>query len=88
VDKENAQTVSNLIKLLMDGVSKLSAAMAKHDFDSIEEHMQYSAQTIRPLMDKVSNMLTHWKGKWPTISGLYPPIKKCCLLNNTTARRG
>ncbi len=47
MDKERAQTVSNLIKLLMDGVSKLSEATAKDDFDSIEEHMQHSAQTIR-----------------------------------------
>ena len=70
VDKESAQTVSNLIKLLMDGVSKLSAAMAKHDFDSIEEHMQYSAQTIRPLMDKVREYADTLEGEvadnfWP-----------------------
>ncbi|MFM6405248.1 MAG: glutamine synthetase III [Microcystis sp.] len=70
VDKESAQTVSNLIKLLMDSVSKLSAAMAKHDFDSIEEHMQYSAQTIRPLMDKVREYADTLEGEvadnfWP-----------------------
>ena len=70
IDKESAQTVSNLIKLLMDGVSKLSAAMAKHDFDSIEEHMQYSAQTIRPLMDKVREYADTLEGEvadnfWP-----------------------
>ncbi|CCI20616.1 Type-3 glutamine synthetase [Microcystis aeruginosa PCC 9807] len=70
MDKESAQTVSNLIKLLMDGVSKLSAAMAKHDFDSIEEHMQYSAQTIRPLMDKVREYADTLEGEvadnfWP-----------------------
>ena len=70
INKENAQTVSNLIKLLMDGVSKLSAAMAKDDFDSIEEHMQYSAQTIRPLMDKVREYADTLEGEvadnfWP-----------------------
>ena len=70
INKESAQTVSNLIKLLMDGVSKLSAAMAKHDFDSIEEHMQYSAQTIRPLMDKVREYADTLEGEvadnfWP-----------------------
>ncbi|MDB9423878.1 glutamine synthetase III [Microcystis aeruginosa CS-564/01] len=70
IDKESAQTVSNLIKLLMDGVSKLSEAMAKHDFDSIEEHMQYSAQTIRPLMDKVREYADTLEGEvadnfWP-----------------------
>ncbi|MFM8298880.1 MAG: glutamine synthetase III [Microcystis aeruginosa] len=70
IDKESAQTVSNLIKLLMDSISKLSAAMAKHDFDSIEEHMQYSAQTIRPLMDKVREYADTLEGEvadnfWP-----------------------
>ncbi|MBC1197145.1 glutamine synthetase III [Microcystis aeruginosa BLCCF158] len=70
INKENAQTVSNLIKLLMDSVSKLSAAMVKHDFDSIEEHMQYSAQTIRPLMDKVREYADTLEGEvadnfWP-----------------------
>ncbi|NCQ96051.1 MAG: glutamine synthetase type III [Microcystis wesenbergii Mw_QC_S_20081001_S30D] len=70
MDKESAQTVSNLIKLLMDGVSKLSAAIAKQDFASIEEHMQYSAQTIRPLMDKVREYADTLEGEvadnfWP-----------------------
>jgi glutamine synthetase len=70
IDKESAQTVSNLIKLLMDGVSKLSAAIAKQDFASIEEHMQYSAQTIRPLMDQVREYADTLEGEvadnfWP-----------------------
>ena len=70
IDKESAQTVSNLIKLLMDGVSKLSAAIAKQDFASIEEHMQYSAQTIRLLMDKVREYADTLEGEvadnfWP-----------------------
>ncbi|MCZ8121081.1 MAG: glutamine synthetase III [Microcystis sp. LE18-22.4A] len=70
MDKESAQTVSNLIKLLMDGVSKLSEATAKDDFDSIEEHMQHSAQTIRPLMDKVREYADTLEGEvadnfWP-----------------------
>jgi len=70
INKESAQTVSNLIKLLMDGVSKLSAAIAKQDFASIEEHMQYSAQTIRPLMDQVREYADTLEGEvadnfWP-----------------------
>lgn len=70
MDKERAQTVSNLIKLLMDSVGKLSEAMAKDDFDSSEEHMQYSAQTIRPLMDKVREYADTLEGEvadnfWP-----------------------
>ena len=70
INKENAQTLSNLIKLMMDSVGKLSEAIAKHDFDSIEEHMQYSAQTIRPLMDKVREYADTLEGEvadnfWP-----------------------
>jgi len=70
INKENAQTVSNLIKLMMDSVGKLSQAIAKDDFDSIEEHMQYSAQTIRPLMDKVREYADTLEGEvadnfWP-----------------------
>ena len=70
INKESAQTVSNLIKLMMDSVAKLSEAIAKHDFDSIEEHMQYSAQTIRPLMDQVREYADTLEGEvadnfWP-----------------------
>ncbi|MCA2709325.1 MAG: glutamine synthetase III [Microcystis sp. M015S2] len=70
INKENAQTLSNLIKLMMDSVGKLSESMAKDDFDSIEEHMQHSAQTIRPLMDKVREYADALEGEvadnfWP-----------------------
>jgi glutamine synthetase len=53
LDKESAEKSASLIQLMMDNVSKLIAAMSKHDFASPEDHMQYCAQTIRPLMDKV-----------------------------------
>jgi glutamine synthetase len=53
LDKETATTVTTLTTSMMDTVSKLIAAMGTHEFDSTEAHMQYCAQTIRPLMDKV-----------------------------------
>ncbi|MGL6341530.1 MAG: hypothetical protein ACRC80_20590, partial [Waterburya sp.] len=34
-------------------IAKLSSALGKHDFGSIEEHMKYSATTLRSLMDDV-----------------------------------
>ena len=52
-DKEALDKVSSLTKLAIDGVSKLSDALAKHDFASTEEHMQFTAQTVRPLMDTI-----------------------------------
>jgi glutamine synthetase len=53
LEQETAEKVAGLVQSMTDTVSKLSAAMGKHDFATTEEHMQYSAQTIRPLMDKV-----------------------------------
>ena len=62
--------MASLIQSMMDNVSKLSAEMGKHDFASVEEHMQYSAQTIRPLMDKVREYADALEGEvaddfWP-----------------------
>jgi len=70
LDKESAEKVASLIQLMMDNVSKLSAAMGKHDFASLEDHMQYFAQTIRPLMDKVREYADALEGEvaddfWP-----------------------
>jgi glutamine synthetase len=38
---------------MMAGVSKLSEALTKHDFASIEDHMQFISQTMRSLMDGI-----------------------------------
>jgi glutamine synthetase len=53
LDTETVEKVATLVQSMMDMVSKLSAAMSNHDFATTEEHMQYFAQTVRPLMDKV-----------------------------------
>ncbi len=53
LEKEIAEKVAMLVQSMMDMVSKLSAALGQHDFSTTEEHMQYCAKTIRPLMDKV-----------------------------------
>jgi glutamine synthetase len=52
-EQESAETVAALTKRMMDAVSKLDSAIAKHDFATIEEHMQYCAKTLRPMMDQV-----------------------------------
>ena len=70
LEQDSAKTVASLIQSMMDNVSKLSAEMGKHDFASVEEHMQYSAQTIRPLMDKVREYADALEGEvaddfWP-----------------------
>jgi glutamine synthetase len=55
VDFDNgvAKDVANNINGMMKAVSKLEKAMAKDGFKSEEEHMQYCANDICDLMDKV-----------------------------------
>jgi len=53
LDNSTAKTVAAEANAMMAAVVELSEAMDKEDFASIEEHMQYSANTIRGLMDKV-----------------------------------
>ena len=69
-DTESIEKVSSLTKSMMDLVSKLSLALSQHDFDSPEEHMQYLAKTIRPLMDSVREYVDALEGEvaddlWP-----------------------
>ncbi len=52
-DKSTAEAVAANINGMMSAVSKLSDAMAKDDFASEEEHMQFCAKDIRGLMDEV-----------------------------------
>ncbi|MGL5835332.1 MAG: glutamine synthetase type III, partial [Waterburya sp.] len=53
LNQDNLKTVAELTNSLMDKVAKLSSALGKHDFGSIEKHMKYSATTLRSLMDDV-----------------------------------
>jgi glutamine synthetase len=53
LDQDNLKTVAELTNSLMTKVSKLSSALAKEDFGRVEEHMKYSATTLRSLMDEV-----------------------------------
>jgi glutamine synthetase len=69
-DAESAQKVATLTKSMMDGVSKLGAALSNHDFADTEAHMQYLANTIRPLMDEVRQSADALEGEvaddlWP-----------------------
>ncbi|WP_072619564.1 glutamine synthetase III [Spirulina major] len=53
LDKGSAEAIATLTNSMMAAVEELSTALAKHDIGSTEEHMQYCATTIRPLMDQV-----------------------------------
>jgi glutamine synthetase len=47
------EKIAGLSASMMASVDSLSDALAQHDFDSIEEHMQHCAGTIRGFMDDV-----------------------------------
>lgn len=62
--------ISTLVNSMMDAVDKLSAAIGQHDFASAEEHMQFCAKTIRPIMDDVRKFADLLEGEiadelWP-----------------------
>lgn len=70
LEKESLDKVASLTKLMMDSVSKLSDALSKHDFSVTEEHLQYSAKTLRPMMDRVREYADAIEGEvaddlWP-----------------------
>ncbi len=48
-----AKKSGELTNKIVDLTDELSIALEKEEFESTEEHMQYFAQTIRPLMDKI-----------------------------------
>ncbi|MBF0264800.1 MAG: glutamine synthetase III [Gammaproteobacteria bacterium] len=53
MDITTAKTIADEANAMMASVSKLVDAMAKEDFSSTEEHMQFCANDIRSLMDEV-----------------------------------
>ncbi|MGB3295666.1 MAG: glutamine synthetase III [Phormidesmis sp.] len=70
VDKAPVEKVAGLATTLFDGANELLAAIAKHDFDSIEDHMNYCASTIRDMMNKVRDAADTLEGEvaddlWP-----------------------
>jgi glutamine synthetase len=53
LDSSTATTVAAEVNAMMPAVAELGDAMGKHDFASTEEHMQFCANEIRSLMEKI-----------------------------------
>ncbi len=53
LDNSTAKTVTEHANAMMKVVVKLGEALEKHDFDSVEKHMEFCATDIRSLMDEV-----------------------------------
>lgn len=69
-EKDSAKTIADLTNSLVTATTQLSTALEKHSFATTEEHMQYCAQTIRPLMDEVRSYADALEGNiadsfWP-----------------------
>ncbi len=52
-DKSTAERIASNVNGMMASVAKLEEAMAKEDFASEEDHMQFCANDVRGLMDEV-----------------------------------
>jgi glutamine synthetase len=70
LDKGAAQGVADSLGKMTETVSKLVEVMDKHDFADTEAHMQFCANTIRPLMDEVRQYADTLEGEvandlWP-----------------------
>jgi glutamine synthetase len=67
---ETLAEITKQLTAMMATVGKLSAAISQHDFPTIEEHLQFCAKTIRPLMDEVRQYADALEGEiadelWP-----------------------
>lgn len=70
LDKGSATKVAGLVNSMVQATGKLNAALERHDFATLEEHMRYCATTIRPLMDEVREYVDDLEGEvadsfWP-----------------------
>ncbi len=70
LDASPAQTIAGLSQSLLGSVTQLGSALEQHDFESLADHMQYFAKTIRPLMDEVRESADALEGEvadefWP-----------------------
>lgn len=70
MDKAPVEKVAGLAQSLLEGANALEAALGKHDFSSIEDHMSYFAGTIRGMMDSIRESADALEGEiaddlWP-----------------------
>jgi glutamine synthetase len=67
---ERLVLIAALLTSMMETAGKLSTAIGQHNFSTPEEHMQFCARTIRPLMDEVRHYADALEGEvadelWP-----------------------
>lgn len=70
LDDANLTTIATALGDRTDKVKQLSLSLDKHDLATVEDHMNFCAQTIRPLMDEVRRSADILEGEvanelWP-----------------------
>jgi glutamine synthetase len=73
LDKDSIEALVSLTNSMMSSVSKLSDAIDAHEFDTVEDHMTFCAQTICPLMAEVRSSADELEG---LVADDYWPLPK------------
>jgi glutamine synthetase len=53
LSNERLKQIAGLLTSMTEAIDKLDAVIGKHDFSTIEEHLQFCAKSICPMMDEV-----------------------------------
>lgn len=67
---ETMSVIATQLAGMLEKANQLAVALKKHDFPTVDEHMQFCARTIRPLMDEVRQYADALEGEvadelWP-----------------------
>ena len=65
---------------MTDKVKQLSLALTRHDFASVEEHMQFCTQNIRPLLDEVRHYADGLEGEATNELCPYPTYQEMLFI--------
>ena len=70
LENESAKTIAALVNKMAAAAGELNTALHNHEFANTEEHMQYCATVLRPLMDTVRQYADALEGQvadsfWP-----------------------
>ena len=70
MENESAKTIAALVNKMAAAAGELNTALHNHEFANTEEHMQYCATVLRPLMDTVRQYADALEGQvadsfWP-----------------------
>ena len=80
LDDASLGAIATQLSGMTDKVKQLSLALTKHDFATVEEHMQFCAQTIRPLMDEVRHYADGLEGEVASELWPYPTYQEMLFI--------